>query len=150
MQNNRFEKGTDFGINIGSSSLIMIFVILCLVCFATLSIVSAVADRKLSKKVTDRSDVYYEACNLANEKLAQIDQSLSEIYKETSSQIAYFEKAGNTIDFSIPVGEIHTLCVSLRITYPDSPDKTYYEITSWNLEATGVLDELDTSLPVMQ
>ena len=36
-----------FGLSIGSSSILMVFVVLCLTTFATLSLVSANADYKL-------------------------------------------------------------------------------------------------------
>ena len=56
MNENKSKKsGLSFSSGIGSSSLLVIFVILCLVSFATLSIVSANADYKLSKKVLDRT-----------------------------------------------------------------------------------------------
>ena len=44
-------KKKQFGMNIGSASILLVFVILCLVSFAVLSIVSANADSKLSARV---------------------------------------------------------------------------------------------------
>ena len=41
-------KKKKFSMNIGSASILLVFVILCLVSFAVLSIVSANADSKLS------------------------------------------------------------------------------------------------------
>ena len=63
-------------LNVGTSSILMIFVILCLVCFATLSIISASADNKLSNKVLERTTAYYNACNEAEISLSQIDNAL--------------------------------------------------------------------------
>ena len=54
-------SGISFSNGIGSSSLLVTFIILCLVSFATLSIVSANADYKLSGKVLERTTAYYEA-----------------------------------------------------------------------------------------
>ena len=48
--------------NIGSASILLVFVILCLVSFAVLSIVSANADSRLSTRVLERTTAYYDAC----------------------------------------------------------------------------------------
>ena len=45
---NNSSRKKQFGMNIGSASILLVFVILCLVSFAVLSIVSANADSKLS------------------------------------------------------------------------------------------------------
>lgn len=136
-------------INIGSSSLLMIFVVLCLVSFATLSIASAHADQKLSTKVADHSTAYYEACNQAETRISQIDATLYSYYQETDSEEEYFAKAGHSISFAIPVTDIHTLNISLVILYPATEDGAFYHITSYNLTPTGTL-ELDESLPVYE
>ena len=59
--------------NIGSASILLVFVILCLVSFAVLSIVSANADSKLSARVLERTTAYYAACNQAEEQIASLD-----------------------------------------------------------------------------
>ena len=46
--------------NIGSASILLVFVILCLVSFAVLSIVSANADSRLSTRVLERTTAYYD------------------------------------------------------------------------------------------
>ena len=48
-------KKRQFGMNIGSASILLVFVILCLVSFAVLSIVSANADSRLSTRVLERT-----------------------------------------------------------------------------------------------
>lgn len=136
-------------INIGSSSLLMIFVVLCLVSFATLSIASSHADRKLSTKVADHSTAYYEACNQAETRIAQIDATLFAYYQETASEEEYFAKAGHFLSFAIPVTDIHTLNINLEILYPETDADGFYRITSYNLTPTGTL-ELDESLPVYE
>lgn len=140
--------GSSSTINIGSSSLLMIFVVLCLVSFATLSIVSANADQKLSSKVAEHSSAYYEACNQAEQRIAQIDSSLQAAYENAADMEAYYDQVGHTISFAIPATDVHTLNISLEILYPDSANGMFYKITSYNLTPTGTL-ELDESLPVM-
>ena len=63
------DKKKNFPMNIGLSSILLIFVVLCLVSFSILSIVSANADKKLSLKVLNRSIAYYNACNEAETTL---------------------------------------------------------------------------------
>ncbi len=129
-----------FSTGIGSSSILVIFVILCLVSFATLSIVSANADFKLSKKVLDRTAVYYEAANQAEEALAKLDETLSAIYAASSSQEAYFETAGRSKSFVIPLSDLQALEVVVSIEYPYSPADTFYSIKSWQVIITGEQD----------
>ena len=92
-------KKQTFGMNIGSSSMLMIFVTLCLVSFAALSIVSANADKSLSEKIAVRTAAYYEACNSAEESLAGIDKLLQAQYAAAPDKDAYFEAVGWTVCF---------------------------------------------------
>ena len=72
-------KKKQFGMNIGSASILLVFVILCLVSFAVLSTVSANADSKLSTRVLERTTAYYNACNQAEPSLAGMDKTLKRI-----------------------------------------------------------------------
>ena len=119
-----------YGINIGFSFILVIFVILCLVSFATLSVVSANADYKLSTKLADRTTAYYTACNKAYEQLATIEANSS----------------GST-SFSVPINEIQELQVSLEFLYPDSESSSDYVITKWHTITTNI-PEMDESLNV--
>ena len=121
------------GINIGSASMLLIFVILCLVSFAALSIVSAYADSRLTAKITDRTSAYYAACNSAQEALADMDCVLSAQYQAAGTEEAYFQAVGRSKSFSAPVSENQLLLVSVEILYPLSPEDTFYRITRWQL-----------------
>ena len=57
----------------GTSTLLLIFLSLCLLTFAVLSLLSARADRNLSRKTADRTTAYYEACNQAENRIGEID-----------------------------------------------------------------------------
>ena len=52
------KKKTRIGLNIGTSSILLVFVLLCMVTFAVLSFVSANADYKLSRSLGDRTAAY--------------------------------------------------------------------------------------------
>lgn len=138
-----------FNGGIGSSSILVIFVILCLVSFATLSIVSANADYKLSTKILDRTTAYYEAQNQAEEELAQLDSSLRGTYETASSSAEYFDITGHETTFLISVSELQSLEVTVQILYPDNPDGSFYQVLSRKVITTQELD-YDSTLNVIK
>lgn len=129
-----------FNGGIGSSSILVIFVILCLVSFATLSIVSANADYKLSTKILDRTTAYYEAQNQAEESLAQLDNSLRRAYGTVSSSAEFFDLTGRETSFLIPVSDLQSLEVTVQILYPDNSDGSFYQVLSRKVITTRELD----------
>jgi len=133
-------RNPQFSIHVGSASLLMIFVILCLVSFATLSIVSANADRKLTDKVLERTDAYYEACNEAETALAAVDQTLEGVYASADSEEEYFATVGHDKTYAIPISDLQKLQVTIEILYPTASGDPYYHITNWQ-----VLTSEDTS-----
>lgn len=66
-------------VNIGSSSLLIVFVILCLATFAILSLSSAKSDYSLSERLANHKGEYYEASSKAEAILDKIDSTLAEI-----------------------------------------------------------------------
>ena len=127
------KKKQFFGMNIGSASMLLIFVILCLVSFAALSIVSANADRRLSSKVAERTTAYYEACNSAQESLAGIDKVLKAQYTASADAEEYFAAVGHNKSYAIPVSDTQTLLVEIEILYPESANDTFYELKTWKV-----------------
>lgn len=132
---------TPFGLNVGSSSILMIFVILCLVCIAVLTIISASSDHKLSQKILNRTTAYYNACNEAEKALAGVDHTLASIYRDSADADAYFNTVGHNKSYIISISELQTLQVNIEILYPESADDTFYRITSWQVLNTGELEE---------
>ena len=62
------------GINVGSASIVMIFAVLCLTVFSTLSFVTANHERKLAEKSALAVQHYYEADWQCEERYQQIIQ----------------------------------------------------------------------------
>ena len=58
------------GIGVGGTSILAIFVVLCLVTLASLSLVSAQADYGLAKKTAEAAQEYYAADAQAERQLA--------------------------------------------------------------------------------
>lgn len=133
-------KKPEFALNVGTSSILFIFVILCLVSFAILSLASAVSDEKLTNRVVDNAENYYAACNNAEELLDSFDDFLQGVYAEGISRAGFFETVGKKKSFAVEVTDIQTLKIEIRILYPEKAGDPFYEITSWKVETTKDLD----------
>lgn len=133
-------KKKQFGMNIGSASILLVFVILCLVSFAVLSIVSANADNKLSARVLERTSAYYAACNQAEQSLAGMDNTLRRIYASSDSEDAYFASVGHGKSYVIPISDLQSLQVTIEILYPQADDDSFYRITAWQILNTEELN----------
>ncbi len=135
MSNNQENK--EFHINIGSSSILLIFVILCLVAFATLSIVSANADTKLSRKVAERTHAYYQVHNQATADVTQLDKDLAQAFSSCANEAAYYEQAGYSKSYTYPISDLQNLSVKVNILYPKQSGDPFYEIAAWQIITTG-------------
>ena len=67
--------------NIGASSLLVIFLILCLVTFAILTLTSAKSDADFAAKLAHHKMNYYAACNTADSTLDKIDAVLADAWQ---------------------------------------------------------------------
>lgn len=157
-------KSNRVNLNLGSSSLLLIFVVLSLVSFAVLSLSSALSDKSMAQKNLDRNIAYYDACNIAQEKLEVIDNKLYEIYLDSADENEYMSKcfneifdaklyseadsegdaniigistSDNSISYIIPVSEYQGLQVVIAPTYPVDSDDTLFEIIDWKLVYTA-------------
>lgn len=141
-----------YGINIGASSILIIIVILCLVCFAGLSMSSANADYRLSQKLAERTTAYYEAGNEAQLVLARLSEELSAFYAKSSDRADYEQKIKESLTedsftFLISMNENQSLKVSIMPVYPDSADGDYLRVTCWQV-VNLTTPEMDQTLPV--
>lgn len=143
------QKKKSIGVNIGSSSILLIFVILCLVSFATLSIVSANADYKLGQKILARTDSYYDACNQAEKSIAAIDRTLWEVYESVADEEEYFATVGHSKSYLIPISDLQNLSIDIEILYPTKSGDTCYRIESWQVINMEQI-EYDDTLPLFQ
>lgn len=80
-------------VNIGSSSLLIIFLVLSLVAFAVLSLVSAHSDHKLTGRLAAHKTEYYEASSKAERILAKMDAVFIEQAEEAGDNLADYPKA---------------------------------------------------------
>ena len=109
------------GVGIGSSSILVIFVILCLTTFSALSLVSANADLKLTMRTNSAITDFYNADSLAEEKIESIAKFISlddenDIIASNLESIGVFVESidNNTnYSFNIKIDDIKTLYVKL-------------------------------------
>ena len=132
----------------GTSTLLLIFVSLCLLTFAVLSFLSARADQNLSRKTAERTSAYYEACNQVEDRLGEADQMLEKIWQETANEKAYFQAVRETFEdmdfdeesrmlsFSVPLTDTQVLTVTLKLRTPES-GSTFYTISGWKTVNTA-------------
>ena len=150
----KYKKTTYPPINIGTSLMLVVFMVLCMVVFAVLSLSSALKDADYSQKNALRTSRYYEANNQAEELLAQIDAILAgttspdaRIQKlQALEGVAVSEEASALlITYSVPIDEDEVLQVTL--TTVSQPEERY-RIQAWTqcsvTEWTG-----NQSLPVL-
>ena len=94
------EKKKQPVVTMGTSSILVIFIILCLVTFAMLSLASSRASLTYAEKIADRTSDYYTACNRGEELLAEIQTALTEIPADTPAE--YYQDAYGRSPGKIP------------------------------------------------
>ena len=119
--------------NLGTISLIMIFIVLCMVTFAALSLSSASRDMRAGQNMRAHLEEYYNVSNEAETLLAQADHIFAEAYAATaddsefyrivSEQTSPFAKAeiadGQfTLTYQLDINDTQALLVKLAVRYP--------------------------------
>ena len=139
-------------VHIGSSSLLIIFLILSLVTFAILSLSGAKSDYSFSQKLADHKTAYYEASNQAERILGQVDDTLASCSTSCANAASYstvvkealdgqqyesilLETDGQLLTFSVPMEHGQALLEQLEITDYTKFD-TFYVIKTWQVIST--------------
>ena len=129
--------------NIGSSMLLIIFLILCLLMFATLSLSAARSNALASRQNADRQTLHYGASNASQEILAL----LPELLKQPENDRVASTSAGDiqittavsgnghtTLSWQIPFTDSQALAVTLDMADPDNCDS--FTVTRWQTVST--------------
>jgi len=135
------------GLQIGTSSLILIFVVLCLTIFSVLSLMSATNEMRLAQKSLTTVAQYYEADSLAEMKLKEIDQAIKDARSLKTQLGENYDPATGKIYYEIPINENLVLCVELQVINGAKHGEKRYNILKWQEVNRGSY-ELDDSLPV--
>lgn len=142
------KKKNFVGVNVGSSSILLIFIVLCLVSLGVLSLTSSSADLRLSQKVADREKAYYDACNTAEHQLATLDAQFKEKHNSLSQE-EFYSSLDNTYTYIYAITDIQSLVVTLKPEYECTEQGYYYSITGWQTVISSELD-YDQTLHVYQ
>lgn len=110
-------KNRGTGVNVGSSSIMVIFILLCLTTFATLSLVSAGAAMRLTDKTAVATQEYYHADAAAEGILKEIDQVLLENSRPQSTPDEFFTACAQDIPDKVPAASVQRDVDSLLVTY---------------------------------
>jgi len=106
----------------GVSSLLIIFSVLCLTVFAILSVSTASAGSRLSKKATQSVTDYYAADSRAEKTIAALRSG--EVPDGVSAD-------GDIYSFTCPASDTLELQVKVRISGTD------YEVLQWQMVSTA-------------
>ena len=136
-------------INLGISSILLIFFVLSMVSFAVLSLSSALSDKKLTEKTVLKNTTYYDACNRMQYMLADLDKEYMDYYADSSSEQEYINACTASTTLTVDVSEYQQLVVTVTPTYPVNDDDHLYEIESWKLVYNHEPD-IDFSIPVIK
>lgn len=134
--------------NFGFSSILLAFVMICILTFSTLALISANSDYQLSRKVEQNNTAYYNAEEKAYHTLAQIDEVLYEAYNESPDADSYYALVKDTVPaqcgaevqetddgyriaYTIPMQDGQNLSVLLSVIYPSGSAQQLYEIAEW-------------------
>lgn len=140
---------------IGSSSLLVVFLVLCLATFAILSLSSAKSDYSFTERLAKHKSDYYKASSRAEHTAADIDRLLENTYRSKAmSQEEYLDALNPVIltyetvplsyimqdnvpviSYQIPVDDRQTLFVELKVTNPKE-SLNYYEVQTWQISSS--------------
>lgn len=77
--------------NIGSVTLLMIFIIVCMVAFAALSVSTASSDYRSAERTAAHTKAYYQASNKAEETFAFVAGSLKSLYLKSADEDTFLQ-----------------------------------------------------------
>jgi len=130
------------GIGVGSASIVLVFVVLCLTVFALISLAAASNDKVMADKAADIVKGYYEADALAERVLAEIllgsadDTVLGvEVSAEYDTYVKY-------VTFACPISDKKELFVKAAI-YRETCD-----VLEWSMRDVGSWVMIDEMPPV--
>lgn len=131
---------------IGSTSLILIFIVLCLATFGILSLGNARREDALSERSAAAVKAYYLADSQAEEFVGMIDQALKGAEGKKAMEQAvgqYYQADTDTVMTDIPMEAGRALRVELAVDW----DTRAYEVLAWNVYERESY-EIDQSTPV--
>ncbi len=142
-------------ISTGITSFVLIFVMLSLLTFAVLSLVSAQANLRLSRKSADRTSDYYAAENAANEVLMGLVRAAGSGSGalEDYAAAADVTLSGDSAAYEVPLGEDQILAVELTLPADGGPCviRRWQAVSRYDWNSDEPLNLLGTgALPILE
>ena len=133
------EKTHKRGANVGSASILLIFTVLSLISFATLTLVNSKADYNLSTNLANRQTAYYKACHSGQAFVAAVNSG----FKTTDRN--------DIIKKSIPITDNQSLDIAIISNVSNNSDNSEnnYSVVQWQI-VNNADEEYDYSLPVFK
>jgi hypothetical protein len=127
------------GSHIGSASILLIFTVLSIISFATLTLVNSKADYNLSNNLAQRQKLYYEACHKGNAFVAAVNSGF-----ETGAEDGIIKE-------SIPLTDNQSLDIAIMLNSANNSVNSDNNpgIIQWQIVNHEDF-EYDTTLPVMK
>ena len=154
--------------NIGTVSLLMVFIVLCLVIFAILSLSDTLSDLRYSRQLAESNSAYYTASNTAEEELADIDAALLSAREQTEQAADWPEQACQAlaslpdltvktddtlpeICYDIPIDDSFQLHVELTLQAYEDTAESLFTVTCWQKQSLSSEEttELADDLPAL-
>lgn len=140
----------------GFSTILLSFVMICVVTFSALSFMTAYSDYKLSKKAADKTIAYYAAQEQCFKRLEAVEALLKESFQSTTDETSYYAlleeqlpKYGTVttlassliLSFKEEIAQNQYLTVTLLLPYPTKEQEAFYEIIVWKSVYTEAIFE---------
>lgn len=137
-------------VTLGTTSLFLIFSVLCMVILALLTLGSSRSDLNMSKRSMEQTATYYDACTTASDLCSQAEEFLHCVLRQTANEKEYLENAADlsTLGFireddshiftiEVPFSDSQSLHVELYILYPQEETEPLLKIHTWQTISTG-------------
>lgn len=158
-------------IHIGFSTILTLFVAICLMVFAALSILTSRSDLNLSEKYKTRITAEYQADTAAKTFAQQIEDTVILAYQSNENSLQSCRDALNALalpegitDFQVLEDTPDTLTVSfaanvtdnqqldavLLVSYPQTGTDQFLQVTRWRITNIEETETEDTYLPLYE
>ena len=132
-------RSTFSGSHVGSASILLIFTVLSLVSFATLTMASSKADNNLTDKLIERQKEYSTACHKGNAFVAAVNSGY-----ETGMSDGIMKE-------SIPINDNQTLDIAITVNRSENSDISDNSLKIIQWQIVNISDfEYNNTLPVMK
>lgn len=153
------------GFQVGTSFLLVIFVIICLVLLGVLSLSGALRDKGYSDRVAEKTKAYYGAVSQAQHRLGEINQAIAGLGGSYEDYGSYLEDVGMIVSelegvtatregdslvlsYKVPITDSQSLFVDLEVQDPGKGEGAI-KISKWQEASEDVWEEEGT-LPVLR